>query len=269
MALTAQKRTVLLSAPRFIVPDPIDPTKAVLAVDGSNWTEYDYTDEVLRAWQDAGVGLVLEQAINPPVGYPVGRTRQHVGACLNFGMPVSPYAFWWAGVGTDYLKRQLDLLSGFESRLVRSWLDVEDSSVGVRSGYSSLAVPHEHMRRLARQPRPERDFDRFMRLSRSMNGLQDDIASWLAVLDTLPVRNRTAGVYSGPWYSPAYVDLSPFANRPWWSSWFDNIPDVMVGPTWGGHSLPMTIKQYFGSTSLAGFGGIDLNIVSAAETVLL
>jgi hypothetical protein len=266
--VTAQRQT-LLAAHRTKPPPPAGP---VLAIDGSNWTEYDYTDEVLSAWKAAGVGLIIEQAIAPPAGYPPGRTRQHIQACLSFGMPVAAYCFWWASAGTDYLKRQLDTLSGLESGLVRLWLDLEDSTLGRLGGdpgrILSHPLPVEHLRRIARQPRPHRDQDRLQRLAQSISAIQADIQSWHDVLDTLPAKNRVSGQYSSGWYTPSYVDLTPWSNRSWWNAAYDGIPDVNVGDRWGGHELPMTIKQFAGSSSLAGYGSVDLNVVSAQEAAL-
>lgn len=272
-AAVQQQAGVAVAAPAGpVTPQPPAPTQTVLAIDGSNWTEYDYTPAVLSAWKAQGVGLIIEQAIDPPASYPVGRTRQHIQACLSFGMPVAIYVFWWAGAGTDYLKRQLATLDGFEDRLVRAWLDVEDVSIGHLGALPGQTLmqplPTEHLRRIARQPLPARDGTHIATLVQSLTGLQDDIAAWLDVLDGLPVKNREAGIYSGPWYSPAYVDLSPFASRPHWSADYDGVADVNVGTPWGGYSLPWTIKQFRGSTSLAGRGGIDLNAVNVSEVAL-
>ena len=245
----------------------------MLAVDSSNYAQYDFTPGQLSLWQAAGVGLVIEQALNPPSGYPPERTRQHIGACLDFGLPVGAYVFLWFGAGTGYLQRQLALLEPFVGKLARLWLDVEDTTVGRLGGAAGAVLtqplPTEHLRRIARQPRPERDMEHVARLAGSMASLQDDVAAWFAVLDQFPTLLGTPGLYSGPWYDRAYVDLSPFANRPVWTAEYDGIADVNVMQPWGGHQPPATLKQFMGSTSLAGYGGIDLSVVSDQEMAAL
>ena len=267
------RRPVAPPAPNPVPPVPIDPTRMVYGVDSSNYAAYDFTDEQLAVWANAGVGLVIEQVIDPPAGYPRSRTRQHIGACLSFGMPIAAYSFWWAGAGITYLKRHLNLLDGFENRLVRAWNDIEDTTVarfgGPAGAVLTQPLPAEHLQRIARQAKPERDHDRVHKLTMSLSGLQDDIAAWNEVLDAYPTRQPETGIYSGPWYDRSYVDLSPFAARPWWSSQYDGVADPYQVIVWGGHKRPATIKQHIGTSSLRGYGGIDQNIVSPQETALL
>jgi hypothetical protein len=130
-------------------------------------------------------------------------------------------------------------------------------------------LPQEHLWRIARQPPPDRDWDHVRRLTASMTGLQDDIARWFEVLDGFPVLIEDAGKYSGPWYDGIYVDLSPFKGRPWWTAEYDGIANVNRVTPWGGNTAPATLKQYVGSTALAGYGGIDLSVVSDEEAALM
>jgi hypothetical protein len=66
----------------------------VLAVDISNYTD-PLTPTAVEGLNGAGVSHVVVQAIDPPPGYPVGRTRQQIQLCQSAGLTVDAYVRLW------------------------------------------------------------------------------------------------------------------------------------------------------------------------------
>lgn len=90
------------------------------------------------------------------------------------------------------------------------------------------------------------------------------IGSALAVLDAYPSQTREAGVYTAQWFWPAYVGTDAFRARPLWTAQYDGVPDPNRVKLYGGWQAA-AIKQYVGTSTLAGVGNVDLDILSDAE----
>lgn len=118
------------------------------------------------------------------------------------------------------ITRQLDLLRGMG--VDRVWLDCEDTTA---------ATPKA-------------------RIAAIRSGLQQ-----------IEARGFEVGIYTGRWWWTAYVaNTDEFAHYPLWASIYDGIPDRAVGFVPFGGWTSVAIKQYSGTSSLAGVGGIDLDV---------
>ncbi len=89
----------------------------------------------------------------------------------------------------------------------------------------------------------------------------------LAVLDAYPNKQQAqAGIYTGSWYwgdathSNYMGNAANFANRPLWTSEYDGIPNVDVVSLYGGWQRA-ALKQWQGTSTLAGVKNVDLNVV--------
>lgn len=198
-------------------------------VDISNYTD-PLTGEVLTAWQDEhDVGLVICQAVDPPPGYPAGVTRKQIETCVFMDMPTDAYLYLWTNSNVEAdMRAKLQLLNGLEQHIGHLWLDVEDVTP---------ASPEQRLRAVRQA---------------------------LAVLDGWCVAHNkpAAGIYTGKWYWHAYLnDPHEFSARALWTSQYDAIDDASVFQPYGGWDR-CKIKQYSGSSSLAGINGVDLNIVA-------
>lgn len=69
-----------------------------------------------------------------------------------------------------------------------------------------------------------------------------------------------AGIYTGRWWWLQYAgDPQEFSHLPLWPSIYDGDADKAVGfVPFGGWSVA-TMKQYAGTSSLGGIGGLDLD----------
>lgn len=204
----------------------------LLSIDVSNYTS-PLTPENLQALKDAGVSHAIVQSIDPPPGYPVGRTREQITALLAAGFTVDAYVWLWMDLDTMDILHKLSLLDGLPVRQL--WLDVEDTA----------AVKYDQ----------------------AMCELKVDTA--LKACDQYPTTSgQKTGIYTGRWYwaDPRYMGNSTkFSDRELWDSRYDDIPDTQVGFTpYGGWSASR-IKQFRGTSVLAGISGIDLNVLSVAE----
>lgn len=204
----------------------------MIAIDISNYTD-PLTPAALEAWKAAGVGLVIVQAIDPPAGFPAGRTRDQIQACLDAGLPVDAYVFLWFDLDVSDIQHKLSLLGGLPIR--RLWLDVEDESA-------------------ARYDQPTSE------------------AKVRAALDACDGYSTThgerPGVYSGGWYwrDGRYMgNTTAFSDRDLWDSNYDGVTDTISGFQSYGGWTERAIKQYQGSTSLAGINGVDMNVLSEQE----
>lgn len=211
----------------------------MLAVDMSNYTS-PLTPENLQALKDAGVDLVIAQAIDPPAGFPAGVTRQQIQACLDAGLPVDAYLWLWFDLDVSDIQRKLALLDGLQIRQL--WLDVEDTA----------AVKYDQ--------------------ATCEGKVWAALAACDAWADDHHLEQRRTGVYSGRWF---WVDgrymgnTTAFSDRELWDANYDQVADAALGYVpYGGWAAPR-IKQYRGTTSLAGISGLDLNVLSVAEAAEL
>jgi hypothetical protein len=237
-----------------------------LAADTSN-----YTDRVGPAWDSwpaLGLALVLPQAISPPPGYPSGRTAEQCRWTLEHGLLLVPYVWKWFALGTDDIRRRLDLLTPFSGQIDHLVLDVEDTSVGLPQlgpRRLQLGLPRGHLERLRRQPPPlllQRGSTEHLLGASSLQARIDEVAAALEVCDAFPTKSglKTA-VYTGRWFWGPYMgDTSVFSDRPLMPAEYDGVADPTRWSRFGGWSR-CALKQYQGSSSLGGVGGIDLSVM--------
>jgi hypothetical protein len=203
-----------------------------LAVDISNYTGPITLDQV-NAWREAGVGLVLVQAVDPPAGYPPGVTRQQLEVLRDAVMPADAYVFFWFEADAGHVDRALTLLDGFPVR--RVWLDLEDTAA--------------------------QRFDQATTEAKVADALQRCDA-WSQGRG-LP----TAGIYTGHWYwaDPLYTgNTQAFADRLLWDSHYDFIADASQGFRAYGGWTECVIKQHIGSSTFCNVAGLDQNCLSAS-----
>jgi hypothetical protein len=204
----------------------------VLARDVSNYTD-ELTPEVLAKWKTEGVELVIIQAVDPPIGYPVGKTRTQIQQCLDAGLAVDAYIYLWFDAAIADVQKKLALLNGFPIRQV--WLDVEDTAA---ARYNQATT-------------------------------EARVAEALGECDRFPTTfRRPTGIYSGPWFwtdARYMANTTAFSERVLWDSDYDGVPDTEAGWTPYGGWLSRAIKQYAGSQP----DGTDLNVLCAEEAAAL
>jgi len=196
-----------------------------LALDISNYTG-PITQEQVNGWRDAGVGLVIVQAVDPPAAYPAGCTRQQLETLRDANMPAEAYVFFWFDASPDHIDRALSLLEGLPIR--RVWLDVED--IGAKS-YNQATT-------------------------------EAKVADALQRCDTWSQQQGLpqAGIYTGKWYWEAtdYMgNTSSFSDRELWDANYDFTPDATSGFRPYGGWTGCSIKQHIGSSEFVGVGGLD------------
>lgn len=204
----------------------------MLAVDVSNYSDA-LTAENVEALKAADVGLVIAQAVDPPTPYPPTKTRDQIQTCLDAGMPVDAYVWLWFDLDASDIQHKLSLLDGLSIRQL--WLDVEDTAA---SKYDAATC-------------------------------EQKVADALALCDAYSTTSgQPCGLYTGYWFwtDRRYMgNTVAFASRELWDAHYDLIPDVAVGfVPYGGWTAPR-VKQYQGSSALAGISGLDLNVLSVAE----
>lgn len=208
----------------------------MLAVDISNYTS-PLTPENLQALKDAGVELVIAQAVDPPAGFPAGRTRQQVQACIDAGLTVDVYIWLWFDLDTSDIEHKLSLLDGLPIRQL--WLDVEDTA----------AIKYDQAT------------------------CEQKVTDALALCDAYATSGgQPTGLYTGRWFwvDSRYMDnTTAFSGRELWDANYDDVADAALGfVPYGGWTAPR-IKQYRGTSELAGISGLDLNVLSVAEAAEL
>jgi hypothetical protein len=241
------------------------------ALDVSNYSGPITAEQFVNLRDNFDIGAVFVQAISPPPGYPPGVTAQQIQAALDAGgLAVHPYVFWWYGVGTDFLKRQLDLLTPFTGKLHRVWDDVEDTSGGVASALRSVVPipgrPSEAVTRVRRQPRPLAK--RGPRLTVSADSRVQDVAAWLEVSDTFPTKLGGAAIYGASWHWLPYMGntwVFSQAGRKIWPATYNNLETLTDWDWFGGWSGEAAAHQYAGTSTLAGVGNVDLDVIGDAE----
>jgi Glycosyl hydrolases family 25 len=204
-----------------------------LAIDVSNYTSA-LTPQAIDGLKGAGIELVIVQAIDPPRGYPAGKTRDQVQACLDAGLIVDAYVWLWFDLDVDDIRRKLELLDRLPIRQI--WLDVEDTA----------AIKYDQA------------------------ACEAKVAAALEVCDAHPttIGERT-GIYSGRWYwtDRRYLsNTATFADRELWDADYDGIAEAAASFEPYGGWTSRRIKQYRGTSVLAGVSGIDLNVLSVDET---
>lgn len=203
----------------------------MLAVDMSNYTD-PLTDAALQGLKDSGVSHVIVQAVDPPPPFPKGRTRDQVQVCLNADLTVDAYVWLWFELDITDIQHKLELLEGFTIR--KLWLDVEDTA---SSQYNQADT-------------------------------EAKVTDALAACDAFPTASgEKTGIYSGRWFwtDRRYMaNTEAFADRELWDANYDNVVDAAIGFAPYGGWLECAIKQYRGSATVAGVGGVDLNVLSIA-----
>ena len=204
----------------------------VLAVDISNYTT-PLTPAAMEGLKSAGVRHVIIQSIDPPAGYPPGRTREQIQACQAAGLTVDAYVWLWFDLDVADIQRKLGLLDGLQIRQL--WLDVEDTA----------SIKYDQATTEAK------------------------VTAALAACDAYKTQSgQKTGVYSGRWFwaDQRYMgNTAAYADRELWDANYDDVADAAAGfHGYGGWQAPR-IKQYRGSSVLGSVGGIDLNVLSVAE----
>lgn len=203
------------------------------ATDISNYTS-DLTSETLAAWKADGVELVIVQAVDPPAGYPAGKTREQIQACLDAGLAVDAYVWLWFDLDVTDILHKLTLLDGLPIR--RLWLDVEDTAA---VKYSTVAC-------------------------------KTKVSAALGLCDAYPTTEWT-GIYTGGWFwrDTRYMgDTTAFDNRDLWDSNYDGNPDTAAFTPYGGWE-ECAIKQWQGTSDYLGVSGVDLNVLSEQEAAAM
>jgi GH25 family lysozyme M1 (1,4-beta-N-acetylmuramidase) len=220
---------LLLERPAATPPKPLLKQHCV---DISNYSG-PVSQDTLFAWREMhDVGLVIVQAIEPPPNFPAGQTRQQIQACVAAAIPVDAYLFLWTASNVEQdMRTKLALLNGLEHWVRKIWLDVEDTT------------PASAAQRVS------------------------SIRQALAVLDgwALAHARPLPGIYSARWWWTAYIDdTTEFADRQLWTAQYDGIDNTSVFNRFGGWGS-CRIKQYAGTSTLAGQGNVDLNVLSDQE----
>lgn len=210
---------------------------SVYAADLSNYTT-DLSVEALDAWKNDGITHTIIQSVDPPPGYPEGKTRGQIAFCAANGMTVDAYIWLWFDLDIADINRKLALLDGLPVR--RLWLDVEDTAA---QKYSQALTE--------------------TKVGDALFALTDYSADH--GLHGLP------GIYTGAWFwtDPKYMgNTTTFSNRDLWTAQYDDIPDTSVFTPYGGWTS-CAIKQYHGTMGLHGVWDIDLNVLSDEEAAKL
>jgi hypothetical protein len=196
-----------------------------LALDISNYTG-PITIADVAAWRDAGVGLVIVQAVDPPAGYPPGCTLQQIQTLNEADMPADAYVFFWFDSDPGHVDHALSLLEGI--KLGRVWLDLEDVSA---KGYDQATTEAKVADALQR------------------------CDAW-SQAHNLP----STGIYTGSWYwaSELYMgNTQTFKGRDLWDAHYDYIPDALQGFQSYGGWTGCVIKQHIGSSAFCDVAGLD------------
>lgn len=209
----------------------------MLGFDASNYTT-DITPSALASLHDQGYGLGIVQAVSPPAPYPPTRTRDQIQVLLDAGWRVDVYIWLWFDLDVSDIHAKLGLLSGFEGRIRKLWLDVEDTA----------AIKYSQAITEAKVSSALEACDAWM------------VASSQGLADSNPT-----GIYSGRWFwfDPRYMaNTTVFSKRQLWDANYDGDPHVLTGfNPYGGWVAP-ALKQFRGTTTIAGIGGVDLDVVT-------
>lgn len=175
--------------------------------------------------KDAGIQLVIVQAVDPPPGFPPCVDQQQAQAVIDGGLKLGVYVYEWTA--THVARSNASRFAAYGFPVERWWGDFEDTSpadpVARELGASAL----------------------------------------LDYLDTLGGK-RPAGAYSGQWWTDGYLpaESQVFAGRAIWVSAYNGI-DTLDAPALCGGTV--MIHQYAGTSTLAGVGNVDLNAANPSE----
>lgn len=190
----------------------------------------------LMVWREQhDIGLVLVQSLDSE-RFPETRTIQQLIGCHAAGIACDVYVFPYFANGISDCARRLNEVTKAGVPIRRVWLDVEDVDPSQAAWTPSQRV--------------------------------DMIARWLDTCDQFPAAHKPAGVYTGAWWWVPYTANTPvFRGRPLWTAQYDGIEDTNVFSPYGGWSS-CAVKQYRGSSSLAGVDGVDLDVLADSERAL-
>jgi Glycosyl hydrolases family 25 len=204
----------------------------MLAVDISNYTT-PLTSAAVDGLKAAGVSHVIVQAIDPPPGYPPGQTREQIQLCQAAGLSVDAYVWLWFDLEINDIQHKLQLLDGLSIRQL--WLDVEDTA----------SIKYDQATCEAK------------------------VSAALAACDSFQTTSgQKTGIYSGNWFwaDPRYMgNTAIYADRELWDANYDQIPDATSNFRAFGGWVAARIKQYRGTSIIAGVANVDLNVLSVAE----
>lgn len=201
---------------------PAPPTAQTLGCDVSNYTS-ELTPQALEAWKADGVGVVIVQAF--PWNYVQYQQQQRqITQCRAAGLRVEAYIYDYLA-GPGWRDACLQGLQG--SGVLKVWADEEDVT-------------------------PE------------AKGLQlfERIAAITGTLQAIEQAGYTSGIYTGAWWwnAPAYMNATTiFQHYPLWAAEYDGIADTGVFTPFGGWDR-CQMKQYAGTSVLAGVSGVDLDV---------
>jgi hypothetical protein len=200
----------------------------VRAVDISNYTGPILADHV-AAWRGLGVGVVQVQAIDPPPQYPPGVTAQQLATLRAAGMDAEAYIYLWFD-DVSLVRRGLALLQG--SSIRRIWLDIEDDA--------------------AQKYNPA---DTEARVQQALDAC-DTFGAGLGLPQT--------GIYTGNWFwtdARYMANTQRFSDRLLWDAHYDGIADATQNFAPYGGWTSCAIKQYIGTSELAGVGHLDQSVL--------
>ncbi len=186
---------------------------------------------MLLVWETMhDIGRVIVQAVDPPRGFPPTQTRQQIETCATAGMPTDAYLYLWTrGDQRADMLSKLHLLDGLEQHVDRLWLDVEDTAAAtILARLTSIRVA-------------------------------------LAVLDAWSTHHGKPrpGIYAARWHWTAYLGNTPlYGDRLLWAADYDDVDDPSVFQPFGGWDK-CQIKQYKGTSALAGVSGVDLDVMAS------
>jgi hypothetical protein len=210
-------------------------TQSSRAADWSNYTTGELDDGGLQVLKDAGFSLIIPQAIDPPAGYPPGKTAAQCAAALGAGFGLDVYLWLWFVLGLDDLKRKLDLIARFQPTIRRLWLDVEDNTV---ANVAAGADPDAYLDKI--------------------EASLELLASFGAAL--------APGIYTGLWYWFAWLSNSwRFKDRAVWPAEYSgNFTDPTDFQWFGGWAYA-DLLQSVGTSTIGPIGNIDQSLVSPRE----
>lgn len=182
------------------------------------------TEARAHALIDAGFSGAIVQALQPPPGYPPDVAAQQLATLRAAGITRLQGYVVWWFGNTPEYLGPL-LDTLAAGGVTTCWLDVEDT-----------------------RPYP----------------LEERIEEVRAALAYIQARGLRPGIYTAHWYWTRYMgDCADFATLPLWAAQYDDNPDAGAVALFGGWGRAQ-IKQYRGTTSIAGIPAVDLNVEADA-----